>query len=315
MFKIEQNCFFDAAISFINKKLQFDHLRPYKNISGIYSIYNIVTDEHYIGQSINLYKRINEHIRKLRLGNHKYSNHGKTLLQKAWDKYGERSFVFSVIETCEKDFLDDREVYWIEFYHCNYAKYNKGYNYNKGGSATYKKEKRKTNKNKLVVHKGEEQKVISKHELSQYKEMGYITGFSETNKEKMFKNINKYREYPVGENHPLYGKKLTKEHRNKLSKSHKGHKLTNEQINKRTETNIKNGKILSVCQFDTNGNFLEEYENAEDVKRKTGFDSTYIRDCCKGKYKMAHGYIWKFKKDCNMDAINHEYPKDDDMED
>lgn len=310
MYTTRRENFFELFVAFVKDDKSFSYLKSFKSMSGIYCICNIATNEYYVGQSIDLYKRIGEHIRKLRNGEHKYTHGGITLLQKAWNEYGENNFRFRVLETCEKELLDEKEKFWIDYYQSNYNKHGKGYNYNKGGSATFKKSERKTNKDKIVIHNDEIQKVVPKEELEEYKKLGYVRGFSPKNKHKIFKDINKNRDYPTGENHPLHGIKLTEEHRQKLSDSHKGHKLTKEQIEKRTETNIKNGNILAVCQFDLDGNFIKEYDNAEDVKRKTGYDSVYVRNCCKGKHEKAYGYVWKFKKDC-MDMIDHEYPNED----
>lgn len=69
----------------------------YKNkISGIYEIKNVLNNHRYIGSSINIYKRFNEHINALRNNRH-HSNY----LQRAWNKYGEKHFIFNILEECE----------------------------------------------------------------------------------------------------------------------------------------------------------------------------------------------------------------------
>lgn len=96
-------------------------------ISGIYKIENKINHKVYIGQSKDLHGRKLSHLCGLRNGNH-YNKH----LQASIDKYGINNFSFTVIEKCDKDKLNDREVYWI-------AKYDsmnnlKGYNRESGGT-------------------------------------------------------------------------------------------------------------------------------------------------------------------------------------
>ena len=65
-------------------------------ISGIYEIKNILNIHRYIGSSVNINKRFKEHINSLNKGNHHSS-----ILQRAWNKYGESNFEFRILEKCE----------------------------------------------------------------------------------------------------------------------------------------------------------------------------------------------------------------------
>lgn len=78
---------------------------------GIYKIENKVNGKVYIGSSINCEARKKQHYTELR--NNKHIN---SYLQRAWNKYGESSFVFSVIEVCYKENLKNRESFWIDFF-------------------------------------------------------------------------------------------------------------------------------------------------------------------------------------------------------
>ena len=58
-----------------------------------------------------------------------------------------------------------------------------------------------------------------------------------------------------------------------------------------------NGKCSKVVlQFDLNDNFIKEYASAHQVERELGFANGNIKKCCKGKYKQAYGYKWKYKE-------------------
>jgi len=76
----------------------------------------------YIGSSCTLSRRWTDHKKLLRRNKH-YTIH----LQRAWNIYGEKSFVFEVIERVpNKSNLLKREQYYIDFY----KSYNKRHGYN-----------------------------------------------------------------------------------------------------------------------------------------------------------------------------------------
>lgn len=77
--------------------------------SGIYKIICTANGKIYVGSSQNLKQRWYEHQRDLR-GHY----HGNIHLQRAWDKYGETSFVFEVIELVMPWALLDREDFWLK---------------------------------------------------------------------------------------------------------------------------------------------------------------------------------------------------------
>ena len=76
---------------------------------GIYLIFNLVSGKRYVGSSINIYNRFHEHIHILKR-NEAHNKH----LQNSWNKYGEESFVFQVLEYCEPKVQFEREQYYID---------------------------------------------------------------------------------------------------------------------------------------------------------------------------------------------------------
>lgn len=71
-----------------------------EKISGIYKIRNRDNDKYYIGSSKNIQKRWREHLNGLR-GN----RHENEYLQRAWNKYGEKTFEFEIVENIEPEYL------------------------------------------------------------------------------------------------------------------------------------------------------------------------------------------------------------------
>ena len=50
-----------------------------------------------------------------------------------------------------------------------------------------------------------------------------------------------------------------------------------------------------VLQFTKDGKFVNEFPSAQEAGRCTGINRGNIWACCKGRYKSAGGYIWKYK--------------------
>lgn len=95
--------------------------------SGIYKITNIKNGKVYIGQSNDILRRKNEHLRSLSNGYH-YNDY----LQNSFNKYGLENFLFEIIEYCKEDELDKKEMYYIKHY--NSMDKTKGYNLRAGGN-------------------------------------------------------------------------------------------------------------------------------------------------------------------------------------
>lgn len=100
----------------------------------IYKITNNVNGKVYIGQTIQTIKeRFYQHCAT------KCSDSVLNMaIHRAIKKYGKSNFTIEVIEEVDKDSLNDREKFWIEYYNS----YNNGYNSTRGGqdSSTHCKE-------------------------------------------------------------------------------------------------------------------------------------------------------------------------------
>ena len=93
---------------------------------GIYKITNLINNKVYIGQSIHIEKRWSDHHNRPYNPNSPDYN---CTLYKAIRKYGIDSFSFELLEECSSQDLDEREIYYIDFFNSYYE----GYNETKGG--------------------------------------------------------------------------------------------------------------------------------------------------------------------------------------
>lgn len=90
---------------------------------GIYKITNLENNMPYVGQSVNIRERWREHI-KAGLG----INSSNNRLYTAMKQFGPENFTFELLEECERSELNQKEKYWIDFFHTE----DFGLNSNKG---------------------------------------------------------------------------------------------------------------------------------------------------------------------------------------
>ena len=71
------------------------------------------------------------------------------------------------------------------------------------------------------------------------------------------------------------------------------------RINARKPSKGKYGKkhhrSKPIIQYDKEGNFIKEWDCANDVERVLGISNKHIGSVCLGKRKSCGGYIWKYK--------------------
>ena len=92
----------------------------------IYLITNTINNKVYVGQTIqNLKDRWYRHCQKKCLSNYE----ANMAIKRAIFKYGKDNFKVEVLEECPQEKLNEREIYYIAFFHS----YEDGYNCTKGG--------------------------------------------------------------------------------------------------------------------------------------------------------------------------------------
>ena len=101
-------------------KKQFPLILQNKTKCGIYKITNLITDDAYIGQSVDIYKRWCDHC-KCGLG---IDTPPGNKLYKAIQEYGLENFTFELLVECTQAELNDKERYFIELYQADTFGYN-----------------------------------------------------------------------------------------------------------------------------------------------------------------------------------------------
>lgn len=77
--------------------------------SGVYTITCLANNKVYVGSTTRLFSQ--------RWGDHKvmlnHNKHTNIHLQRAWNKYGAKAFVFEVLDVYDKEFLLSAEQFWM----------------------------------------------------------------------------------------------------------------------------------------------------------------------------------------------------------
>lgn len=172
-----------------------------KGVSGIYCFENTRNNMMYIGKSVDLKKRLLDHINNLR------KNEDECLyLQNAWKKYGEGVFKIYVLEVCPKESISEREIHYIKIMR---TKRPFGYNLTDGGDGS-----------SGYIHSEESKLILSQIRKDKYSGVNhprYGVLLSDETKEKIRKSLtgrkasvetkNKLSESKSGKNHYSFGRK------------------------------------------------------------------------------------------------------------
>lgn len=201
-------------------------------ICGIYMIKNCINGKVYIGKSFDIKRRWSNHRYELNKGVH-VNNH----LQNAWNKYGESCFDFIIVEECNEDDLNNKEIYWIK----ETDAYYKGYNQTEGGEGTHLPEDVKAKIGAAAREWWSNPE--NKTRMSEARKGEGSFWYGKTFPDDMIQKLSESHKNPSEEirkkqSEAHKGKKLSEETKNKISESSRGRELSQE-----TKTKIRNAKI------------------------------------------------------------------------
>ena len=228
-------------------------------VCAIYQIKNSKNRKVYIGGTKDVERRFSYH--KSRLKNGKHDNYH---LQNAWNKYGEDSFVFLVIEICNEDNIAEREQHYIDETGC--LERAKGYNI--APTANLPPMNEATKRKIGESNKGKPSWIKGKHHADSTKDKIRVA---------VLKN-SKMRG-KVGDQHHFFGKRHTDETKVKMSESKIG------KLNNKSSKPIVQKK---------DGVFQTIFPSAMEAQRVTSVQAKNIAKCLKGQRKKAGGYEWEY---------------------
>ena len=220
---------------------------------GIYKITNLINGKPYVGQSVDIHKRWK---REKEDSKNVKSNSYNYPLMRAFRKYGIDNFSFEVIEECNIEELNEKEIYWIDFYDSFFH----GYNQTPGGDSTSREPKEKIIgiindlKNTDMIHKD----IAAKWDISIEMVQGINTGrYWKHNADYPLQKRKQAKIYYCQE----CGKEISRGASlcQKCYRALKSYNMSNgiEKINNNGSFNVPDKEILLNQLYDNNGNFTE----------------------------------------------------------
>ena len=94
-----------------------------KGQGSIYKITNIVNGKCYIGRTSDFYRRSHHYVYDF---NNQRSRQINEYMLRSMIKHGIEKFTFSVIEVCDQDIMEERELFWMRYF--NSTSRDFGYN-------------------------------------------------------------------------------------------------------------------------------------------------------------------------------------------
>ena len=280
---------------------------------GIYKFTSKTTGLSYIGQSIKIQDRYNQH-----LANANNENE-KSKWYQALREQGINNFEFSILEECQPAELNTREIYWI----AKFNSYHNGYNSTPGGQSKYYNpqpiydawdeglspleiSKKLGIGTSCVYYNLKEYKNYDKHEAKI--RGGKLAFKTKTSNNSQNYNIYQYdlngnfikqwESYKEIERQLKYDSALIGKCVNQQRASAYGYQWTNFYQNKIKSYTVKSsGKSKNIIQYDLLGNQIKEYKSISEAARAVKGDSSLLRRVCKDFSKTAYGYKWKIKEE------------------
>ena len=275
----------------------------------IYKVINNINNKIYIGQTRRTIEiRWKEHIRD----SFKPSRSYTSILHSAIRKYGEEAFSVENIETCDNKILNEREIYWINYY----DSCNNGYNISHGGNGYLKYEDEElltlwdeglsageiakqldlctdTVTRRLKTCDINEEEIIQrgiKHRskammkpIYQYDLKGnFIRGYESIEEAEKINNIINIKANNGAIHKIAGGYRWSRQCLNKID------------ISKKFKTH--GGRCRPVYQYTVEGKYIQSFDSMVDAARATNTLHAGIRNVCTGKYKTSGGYRWSYEK-------------------
>jgi group I intron endonuclease len=232
--------------------------------SGIYKITHIESNKTYIGQSQDLERRLKSHvnwfINPKRIVNKHLYNYAK--------KYPLESFSFDIIEYCNIEKLDEKELYWFEVYKENTFNIRLDPVTNRG--------LKRTDEFCAMNSEIQKKRFLNPDNLAKHREM--------------IKQRSLNPKWIKGINEAAIRRATNPEWRRK----HKEMVNGDENKNKIKIKNFNTGYSHCVEMLDKEENVLDYFLSVEDASRSINKPRGNISSCLSGRIKTAYGYKWRY---------------------
>lgn len=276
----------------------------------------------YVGSSKDIYTRWSQHKHDLRR-----HIHGNIILQRAWDKYGEDGFIFTILEQVDEEHLLDREQFWYDELQSSKDEY--GYNLSpiarcpshhttmdelQAGKLKFTKKQFDRAVNYLCNTDLSVPAIAKKTKIPERSlyQLYFKTQYQELTKDLEFRRrINTSRR--------KLSEETVKEIIALLSEGRSLSAISNQfGVSLGTISDIrtkKTWKYLSegiqfpdydkhtsyggkpVMQFTKDMEYVATYPTARDAQEHTGVGYKMISQICHGQRQSAHGYVFRFAPD------------------
>ncbi len=270
--------------------------------TGIYKILNRVTGKFYVGYATDIQNRWYGHKSKLRR-----NLHPNKYLQHVWNKYGENSFEFIIVEECSRDKLCEREYFHITL--CKSTDRTIGYNIEPGDP---QHPIRKPSKKEIQNFVNINSKIVKCSTCG--KEVNY-PNFCKYHGINCRKKVKHTEETKLKISEKGKGREVSKESREKARLSMSGRKYSLEHIQKMKANKIKFkhteftkekmrnnlNRNIKVYQYDLDGLLVGEYKSIIEANKITGIAVSTITKHCKENINFNSGlqYRWSYTKYLN----------------
>lgn len=263
----------------------------------------------YIGQTtLSEDKRWSDHIREAFNPN---SDNYNTILNNAIRKYGEDKFQVIILEdNLKEEELNEREIYWIDYYKTYWKDNAHGYNMTRGGDG-----------HRLLQINNNELIALWNQGLGTVEIASYFNCDRQAIRDRLLhigytsKNLIDRRQKKAvntrDKNH--YDKEIILQLWNQgLSATKIGEKLNHERHSVSrilhqcgvTETELKRRQVecminttkRPILQYNKQGQYLKEWESISDAARSLNLHASNISKVLKGERKSTGNYIFKYKE-------------------
>ena len=282
-------------------------------MGSIYKVTNTINGKVYIGQTMRKpASRWRQHINSSMCETY---NDYNVYFHIAIRKYGQDAFLFEEIEICSNAELDDREIFWIDYYQSFNHEY--GYNLTLGGQGSQKYT------DEEILRLWNEGKTIGEIHDESGIDRGWISvrlkacGITDdeiayrrykSSKEKTSMAVYQYAlngEYirsfsSVNEARRATGIGHIEKCCAEKQKQAGGFQWSYKKLNKLPPYEYKKAPIVPKAVFqieEATKKIIAEYKTMAEASRITGIDISGIASACKGTQYTAGGYCWACKSD------------------